>query len=126
MSLRTEGPLSAGKPHPRSYGTNARFIERMVLERNVVGLEEAIRKMTALPARRLGWVDRGLVRTGQIADLTVFDSATVADKATFLKPHQHSVGILHVLVAGTFVLKNRVLTGHRPGRPVGLGSSSAR
>jgi dihydroorotase/N-acyl-D-amino-acid deacylase len=124
-SIASDGSVfrfGEGNPHPRSYGCFPRVLGHYVRNRKLLGLETAIHKMTALPARRLGWVDRGLIRTGQIADLTVFDSATVADKATFLKPHQHSVGILHVLVAGTFVLKNRVLTDRRPGRPVGLGS----
>ncbi len=125
-SIASDGSVfrfGEGNPHPRSYGCFPRVLGHYVRERKLLGLETAIHKMTALPARRLGWIDRGRVRTGQIADLTVFDPTTVADKATFRKPHQHSVGILHVLVAGTFVLKNRALTGHRPGRPVGLGSS---
>lgn len=125
-SIASDGSVfrfGEGNPHPRSYGCFPRVLGHYVRERKLLGLETAIHKMTALPARRLGWIDRGRVRTGQIADLTVFDPTTVADKATFRKPHQHSVGILHVLVAGTFVLKNRVLTGHRPGQPVGLNSS---
>lgn len=125
-SIASDGSVfrfGEGNPHPRSYGCFPRVLGHYVRERKLLGLETAIHKMTALPARRLGWIDRGRVRTGQIADLTVFDPTTVADKATFRKPHQHSVGILHVLVAGTFVLKNRVLTGHRPGQPVGLSSS---
>ena len=110
-----------GNPHPRSYGCYPRVLGHYVRKRGVLKLETAIYKMTALPAKRLGWSDRGRLRTGTIADITVFDPNTVADKATFLKPHQHSVGITHVLVAGRFVLKNGKMTGQLPGTPVTLG-----
>ncbi len=118
MSLRTEGPLSAGKPHPRSYGTNARFIERMVLEREVVGLEEAIRKMTSLPAQRLGLENRGRIAPGQFADIAVFDPAAVKEHATFSEPHQYSTGVSHVLVNGKSALDAGVPTGATAGRVV--------
>ena len=110
-----------GNPHPRSYGCYPRVLGHYVRKRGVLKLETAIYKMTALPAKRLGWSDRGRLRTGAIADITVFDPDTVSDKATFLKPHQHSVGITHVLVAGRFVLKNGKMTGQLPGTPVSLG-----
>ena len=79
-SLKTEGVLSVGKPHPRSYGTFPRFLARYVRERQVVSLEEAIRKMTLLPASRLGLTQRGRIAPGLLADLVVFDPATVAEE----------------------------------------------
>jgi N-acyl-D-amino-acid deacylase len=105
-------------PHPRSYGCFPRVLGHYVRERQVLKLENAIHKMTQLPARRLGWQDRGVIAAGQWADLVVFDPKTVIDKATFLDPHQHSVGIEHVLVRGQFVLKSGEMTGKLPGQPV--------
>ncbi|MBT3942573.1 MAG: D-aminoacylase [Chloroflexi bacterium] len=118
MSLRTEGPLSTGKPHPRSYGTNARFIERMVLERNVVGLEEAIRKMTSLPAQRLGLENRGRIAPGQFADIAVFEPGSMREHATFSDPHQYSTGVSEVLVNGKVALAGGLPTGATEGRVV--------
>ena len=118
MSLRTEGPLSAGKPHPRSYGANARFIERMVIERKVVGLAEAVRKMTTLPAQRLGLNSRGRIAPGQFADIAVFDPASVREHATFAEPHQYSTGVSHVLVNGKLAIDGGVPTGTTAGRVV--------
>ncbi len=110
-----------GNPHPRSYGCYPRVLGHYVRTRGVLKLENAIRKMTSLPARRLDWHDRGQLASGAVADVTVFDPNVVTDKATFLKPHQHSVGITHVLVHGRFVLRNGKMTGQLPGRPVRLG-----
>ena len=110
-----------GNPHPRSYGCYPRVLGHYVRTRGVLKLENAIRKMTSLPARRLDWHDRGQLASGAVADVTVFDPNVVTDKATFLKPHQHSVGITHVLVHGQFVLRNGKMTGQLPGRPVRLG-----
>src|SRR6185295_12213915 len=104
-------------PHPRSYGCYPRVLGHYVRERKLLTLEEAVRKMTSLPAARLGWTDRGVVETGRWADLVVFDPKTIADKATFLEPHQHSIGVDHVLVGGRFVLKDGKMTGDLPGRP---------
>ncbi|HCV26943.1 MAG TPA: D-aminoacylase [Dehalococcoidia bacterium] len=118
MSLRTEGPLSAGKPHPRSYGTNARFIQRMVLERNVVGLEEAIRKMTTLPAQRLGLENRGRIAPGGFADIAVFVPEAMKEHATFADPHQYSTGVSHVLVNGRLAIDSGVPTGKTAGRVI--------
>ncbi|MCH7593052.1 MAG: amidohydrolase family protein [Chloroflexi bacterium] len=118
MSLRTEGPLSAGKPHPRSYGANARFIERMVIERNVVSLVEAVRKMTTLPAQRLGLKNRGRIAPGQFADIAVFDPASVHEQATFADPHQYSTGVSHVLVNGKLAVDGGTPTGTTAGRVV--------
>ena len=118
MSLRTEGPLSAGKPHTRSYGTNARFIERMVLERNVVGLEEAIRKMTTLPAHRLGLENRGRIAPGQFADIAVFDPAAMKEHATFADPHQYSTGVSTVLINRKIALNGGMPRGTTVGRVI--------
>jgi N-acyl-D-aspartate/D-glutamate deacylase len=105
-------------PHPRSYGCYPRVLGHYVRERKLLSLEDAIRKMTSLPASRLGWTDRGRIAVGAWADLVVLDPETIADKATFLEPHQHSVGVDHVLVGGKFVLKDGMMTGELPGRPI--------
>jgi len=120
-SIASDGSvLEFGKdnPHPRSYGCFPRVLGHYVRERKLLALEEAIRKMTSLPAARLGWTDRGVIETGKWADLVVFDPATITDKATFLEPHQHSLGVEHVLVGGQFVLKDGKMTGELPGRPI--------
>ncbi|HIN14956.1 MAG TPA: D-aminoacylase, partial [Dehalococcoidia bacterium] len=109
-SLRSTGPLSAGKPHPRSYGTFPRFLS-MVRETKLVSLEEAIRKMTTLPAERLKLVRRGRLSPGQFADVVVFDPSRVGDRATFESPHEYSEGIHHVRVNGSVVVNNGVPTG---------------
>jgi len=103
-------------PHPRNYGTFARVLGRYVREKNVLELEDAIRRMTSLPAVRFGIQDRGLLRPGMKADIGVFDAATVIDKAEFGNPHQYAEGFLHVLVNGTPVLVNGKMQAARPGR----------
>ncbi len=103
-------------PHPRSYGTFVRVLGRYVRELKVISLEEAIRKMTSLPASILGLADRGTIKEGQWADLVIFDPATVADKATFEDPFQYPVGIDTVLVNGTVVLDEGTHTNARPGK----------
>jgi N-acyl-D-amino-acid deacylase len=108
--------MGVGVPHPRSYGTNARVLGRYVRERNVLRLEEAIRKMTSLPAQRFRLVDRGLVRPGMWADIVVFDENRVTDKATFEKPHAYSEGFRYVLVNGMVVIEEGKHTGARPGQ----------
>jgi len=105
-----------GAPHPRSYGTFVRVLGRYVRERKVIPLEEAVRKMTSLPAARLRLPDRGLLRPGMKADVTVFDAARVADKATFQNPHQYAEGVRDVLVNGKPVVLDGKLTEERPGR----------
>ena len=104
-----------GQPHPRSYGTNARVLADFVRERQILTLEEAIRKMTSLPARTFGFHDRGIVRPGFVADLVVFDPERVADKATFEHPHQYSEGFDFVIVNGVPVVADGNLTDNRPG-----------
>jgi N-acyl-D-amino-acid deacylase len=115
-SVSTEGVLSAGKPHPRSYGTFPRFLARYVREHKVVSLAEAIRKMTELPASRLGLTHRGRIAPGMWADLAIFDPETVADTATFESPHSYATGIRHVVVNGMPVIKDGEFSGATPGR----------
>jgi N-acyl-D-amino-acid deacylase len=103
-------------PHPRSYGTFARVLGLYVRDRKVLTLEDAIRKMSAFPAARLGLVDRGVLRPGLKADVAVFDAATVRDTATFDKPHQYAEGFSHVIVNGQVVFENGEMTAARPGR----------
>jgi N-acyl-D-aspartate/D-glutamate deacylase len=103
------------RPHPRAFGTFPRVLGRYVREQPVLGLAEAVHKMTAAPADRLGLSDRGRLHPGHAADLVVFDPATVADRATFDRPRQAPVGIRHTVVNGRFVVRDGVLTGERPG-----------
>lgn len=102
-------------PHPRSYGTFARVLGRYVRERGVLGLEEAVRRMTSLPAQRMNLQDRGLIRVGMRADLVLFDPAAVTDHATFLEPHQYATGVDSVWVNGVLTLAGGRMTGARGG-----------
>jgi dihydroorotase/N-acyl-D-amino-acid deacylase len=111
-----DGPLFQGPVHPRAYGTFPRILGHYVRDLHALTLEAAVRKMTGVPAERLRLQERGLVREGYFADLTVFDPATVADRATFEQPHQAAAGIRYVLVNGRLTLDDGVLTGERPGR----------
>jgi N-acyl-D-amino-acid deacylase len=112
----TLSPESGGKPHPRSYGTYARVLGKYVREDHVLGLKEAVRKMTLLPARRLGRSDMGLIRPGYAANLVVFDPLWVAERATFEEPHQYYQGVEHVLVNGQLVIESGEDTGAAAGR----------
>jgi len=111
-----DGVLGSSSTHPRAYGTFPRILGRYVREEKVLRLEEAVRKMTSLPAQRLGLRDRGLLRPGMYADVTVFDPEQVIDRATFDAPHQYSAGIVHVFVNGTPVVDQGKITDRRPGR----------
>ena len=91
-ALATYGEMSAGKPHPRSYGTFPRVLGEYAREQRVLSLPQAVHKMTGLPARRLGLRDRGMIRVGARADLVVFDPRRVADRATYEDPHQYRPG----------------------------------
>ena len=102
--------------HPRSYGTFPRVLGRYVRELNVLTLEAAVRKMTSLPASRLGLTDRGLIRPGFAADLVLFDPGTVDDPADYAHPHRYAQGVVQLQVAGEAVIENGRLTGLRPGR----------
>ena len=105
----------AGVPHPRGNGNTVRVLGEYVRERKVITLEEAVRKMTSLPARHFGFRDRGEIREGAAADLVVFDPARVRDRATYAAPHAAPDGILHVLVNGLFVVRDGEPTAERPG-----------
>jgi N-acyl-D-amino-acid deacylase len=108
--------FNEGVPHPRGYGNSARFLARYVRELNVLKLEDAVRRMTSLPATTFALKNRGLIREGCWADLVVFDLAKVQDNATFEKPHQYATGFAHVFVNGVEVVKNDQHTGAKPGR----------
>ncbi len=108
--------FGAGKPHPRSYGTRARVLAEFVRGRQVITLEDAIRKMTSLPARVYGFRDRGMIHEGFWADLVLFDPARIQDKATFENPHQYSEGFDLVVVNGQAVVENDKLMQVRAGR----------
>ena len=118
-AVASDGNINAfgrGKPHPRSYGTNARVLSDFVRERRILTLEEAIRRMTSLPARTFGFHDRGIVRPGFVADLVIFDLARVRDAATYEDPHQYAEGFDDVIVNGVPVVADGQLTDERPGR----------
>ena len=105
-----------GFPHPRVYGTFPRVLGHYSRDKGFFPLEEAIRKMTTLPAKSLGLRDRGMIKTGMKADIVIFDKHTIIDKATFEKPHQHPVGIHHVIVNGNFAIKNGKISKKRYGQ----------
>jgi N-acyl-D-amino-acid deacylase len=116
-------PTAAGmflkyKDHPRAYGNFTRLLGKYVRDEKVIPLEEAIRKLTSLPATNLKIKKRGLLQSGYYADLAIFDPAKIQDHATFEKPHQYSTGMVHVFVNGTQVLENGEHTGATPGRVV--------
>jgi N-acyl-D-amino-acid deacylase len=110
--------LGSGVPHPRGYGNNARVLGRYVRELKVITLEDAIRKMTSLPAQTFNLRDRGQLREGFAADIVIFDEKRVADKATFEQPHQYPDGFSNVIVNGTPVFDGTKMTGAMSGRPL--------
>ena len=114
----TEGVFLKSNPHPRAYGNFARLLGKYVRDEKVIPLEEAIRKLTSLPAANLKIRERGLLKEGYFADIAVFDPAKVQDHATFDKPHQYSTGVKHVFVNGVQVLKDGEPTGAPAGRVV--------
>ena len=115
-SLSTEGPLSSGKPHPRNFGTFPRFIRKFCREKNLMPLTEAIRKMTSLPASRLGLLNRGRIAPGFAADIVIFDEDNITDNATFDNPFEYPSGIKDVFVNGTHSIKSGEYTGKKSGR----------
>ena len=117
-SIATEGVFLNSHSHPRAYGTFARLLGRYVRDERVIPLQEAIRRLTSLPASNLGIGDRGALRPGFFADLAIFDPATIADRATFAAPHAYAVGMRHVFVNGVHVLADGEPTGATPGRVV--------
>lgn len=110
-----------GHPHPRSFGTFPRVLGRYVRDQAVLSLPEAIRRMTSLPASRLGLDDRGVIKPGAVADLVILDPERVADRSTYDEPWQLSVGIEHLLIGGEPVLRDGVPTGARPGKVLRKG-----
>lgn len=114
----TEGVFLKSNPHPRAYGNFARLLGKYVRDEKVIPLEEAVRKLTSLPAGNLKIRDRGLLKSGYFADIVLFDPAKIQDHATFDKPHQYSTGVKHVFVNGVQVLKDGEPTGAKAGRVV--------
>ena len=108
--------FNSGSPHPRGYGTNARVLSKYVRDEKVISLEEAIRRMTSLPAQKFQLKDRGLLREGYAADIVVFDEKTVQDNSTYEKPHQYSTGFKYVLVNGAVTVENDHHIGTRNGK----------
>ena len=111
-------------PHPRGYGNNARVLGRYVRELKTLRLEDAIRKMTSLPANTFQLRDRGLIREGGWADIVVFDPEKISDPAAYNDPHHYAIGIPYVLVNGVAVVTNGEHTGAKPGQ--GLKHHSAK
>ena len=122
-----DGPLSMTKAHPRAFGTFARVLAEYVRQEHTMTLEEAVRKMTSLAASRVGIADRGILRPGMMADITVFDPATIQDVATYNDPLKYSVGVKYVFVNGRSVVFHGKITDERPGRALrGPGYKQAR
>ncbi len=115
-AVAEDGPLSGSKSHPRAWGSFPRILGKYVREEKLLRLEEAVRKMTSLPASRVGIRDRGILRPGMMADVAVFDPATVRDVATFEDPNHYSVGMKYVFVNGRPVVAEGRITAERPGR----------
>jgi N-acyl-D-amino-acid deacylase len=114
-AVKNEGPLAAGHPHPRYYGTFPRVLGRYVRDEKLLSLEDAVRKMTSANAAKIRVYDRGLLRPGQWADVAIFNPDTIIDHATFEKPHQYATGVEYVIVNGKIVLERGQHTGARPG-----------
>ena len=115
-SQAPEGPFLKANPHPRAYGSFARVLGKYVRDEKVIPMKEAIRRLSGFPATNLGLDHRGFLKEGMFADVVVFDPATIADRATFDKPHQYAVGMKQVFVNGVQVIKDGEHTGARPGR----------
>ncbi len=105
-------------PHPRAYGNFSRLLGKYVREEKIITMQEAVRRMTSLPAYNIGIEERGQLSEGYFADVVVFDPEKIADQATFEEPHQYATGVWHVFVNGEQVLKNGRHTGATPGRVV--------
>lgn len=114
MTLCSDG-IVGGRPHPRVYGTCARFLGKYVREEKVLSLPQAVRRMTSAPAQRLGLQDRGLIKVGMVADITIFNADIIREKGTYAEPSQYPEGIEYVLVKGQLSLRNGKLTGVRVG-----------
>lgn len=129
-SLAPEGVFLRSNTHPRAYGNFARLLGKYVRDEHVIPLQEAIRRLTLLPATNLKLERRGALRPGYFADVVVFNSDSIADHATFEQPHQYATGVVDVFVNGVQVLRNGEHTGAKPGRvvrgPGRTGRSGAR
>ena len=117
-ALRAEGVLGQGSPHPRSYGTFPRVLGKYSRDEKALTLPDAVHRMTGAAAAQMGLRDRGMIREQMLADIVVFDAATIRDVATYERPHQYPIGINYIVVNGVPVLDKNGLTGARPGRPV--------
>jgi N-acyl-D-amino-acid deacylase len=115
-SLLPEGVFLEFNPHPRAYGNFARLLGKYVRDEGIISLEEAIRRLTSLPAKNLKIRERGLLKAGYFADIVVFDPAAIQDHATYDEPHKLSTGVTHVFVNGEAVLRDGKHTGATPGR----------
>jgi len=115
-SQAPEGVFLKSNPHPRAYGNFARVLGKYVRDEKVIPIKEAIRRLSGLPATNLGLDHRGFLKEGMFADVVVFDPATIADRATYEKPHQYALGVRHVFVNGVQVLNDGEHTGAKPGR----------
>lgn len=115
-SLAPYGPLGKGKPHPRNYGAYPRFLGYYVREKKILPLPDAVKKITSMPAAKMGLQDRGSLKQGNFADMVVFDPKSIKDKATFIHPHQYPVGIDYVIVNGKIVIDHGTHTGELPGK----------
>jgi N-acyl-D-amino-acid deacylase len=121
IMIGTDGtvvPFGEGVPHPRYYGTYPRILGRYVREKKLLSLEEAIRKMTSLPAKAFCIANRGILKAGNAGDIVIFHPETIIDNATFQQPHQYPTGIQFVIVNGRIVVENGMLTGNRPGKAI--------
>jgi N-acyl-D-aspartate/D-glutamate deacylase len=116
-----DGPFAHFGTHPRAFGAASRIVGPYVRDLHLFSLEEAVRRLTSLPARRVGLLDRGVLRPGMFADLVVFDPATIRDTATYLQPLQYAEGVEEVVVNGRLVLDHGRLTDERPGRALRHG-----
>jgi N-acyl-D-aspartate/D-glutamate deacylase len=116
LAYAIDGPTRRGHPHPRSFGTFPRVLGVYVRQKGLLSLETAVRKMTSQNAAKLGLHDRGLLRPGMIADVTVFDADRIIDRATYTEPFQYSEGMEYVVVNGQLVLDAGKHTGARPGK----------
>jgi N-acyl-D-amino-acid deacylase len=108
--------FNQGAPHPRGYGTNARVLSKYVREEKIISLEDAVRRMTSLPAQKFGLRDRGLIREGMAADIVIFDEKEVKDVSTYDKPHAYSTGFRYILVNGIAVVEEGKHNGMRSGK----------
>ena len=109
-------PTGGGKPHPRGYGSFSRVLGKYVRKEKILTLEEAIKKMTSMPAIKIGLKDRGMLKEGYWADIAIFNKDEVRDKATFENPHQYPEGIYYVIVNGQLAVNNGKITGRKSGK----------